>query len=123
MGPLQANRPDPKMACFSFQTTGQGPVPQTKSQGRAMPPREGAKTRPVGPRSPSSPGSDAGPGSSPCWAWGQGMCRRGGGGLSSRCQPGDPELALHLLPWGSQPWDILAQQDEEVAGMSLKGGN
>lgn len=47
----------------------------------------------------------------------------GGGGLSSRCQPGDPELALHLLPWGSQPWDILAQQDEEVAGMSLKGGN
>lgn len=36
------------------------------------------------------------------------VCVRGvGSALGARL--GDPELALHLLPWGSQHWEVLVQ--------------
>ena len=44
--------------------------------------------------------------------WGLGTGYVLGGCLALGARLGDPELALHLLPWGSQPWDILAQQGD-----------
>lgn len=85
LGQPQAIRPDPRMGCVM------SPRPDPQDRGKGLASRT---LKPIQPRLC-------------CRQCGPSLCgtREPGQGSSALCtRLGDPELALHLLLWGSQPW-------------------
>ena len=100
--PRQSHDPQTGSQGCVPQTPGQDCVPQTRPQGRGKDLARGS-LEPIQPRLRCRAGGHTMQGlGTGC------VCVRGvGSALGARL--GDPELALHLLPWGSQHWEVLAQ--------------